>query len=223
MSSTELGQGAGGAAERAGSSGDGAGAAKDFAGEAVDRVKQETAQFAASAQERLAGQAEQGKQDASQAIGDFAAAIRHAADELAQKDQSTAARVIAEAADGLEGLSRSLAQKGPDQLMHDLREFGRANPAGLAAGAALAGLALSRFFKSSAVRRTGASGSAPGPALTSPEEIGARADAGGPLPDRIEPGDDARLTVSPATLGHDRPAADRSAGGPVSGAANTEI
>jgi hypothetical protein len=51
-----------------------------------------------------------------------------------------------------------------------------------------------------------AAGSAgrPGPALTSPEEIGLETGAGGPMPDRIEPGDDARLTASPATQDHDR-------------------
>jgi hypothetical protein len=125
------------------------GSPKEMAQAAVQTVKQEAQSFAANAQEKAFEQVEQHKQTATQTMGAFATAIRKAGDELAQSDQSLAGKLVKQAADGLEGLSRSVSDKRPEELLDAVRDFGRRNPAAFIAGTVLLGLAIGRMVKSS--------------------------------------------------------------------------
>lgn len=122
---------------------------KDIAASAVQGVKQEAASFAASAQGMAAEKVEQQKRTAAETMTQFASAIRTAGDELARNDQSMAGRMVKQAADGLEGFTRSVADKRPEELLDAVREFGRRNPAAFVAGSVLMGVALGRFIRSS--------------------------------------------------------------------------
>jgi uncharacterized protein YukE len=122
---------------------------KQMASAAADTVKQEAAQFAAAAQDKAQEKIEQHKQTATQALSDFANAIRSAGDQLSQTDQSMAGRMVKQAADGLEGISRSVADKPPEKLLQAVRDFGRQNPTTFVAGSVLAGIALGRFLRAS--------------------------------------------------------------------------
>lgn len=122
---------------------------KDMAKAAIQTVKDEAATFADGAKDKAIERVEQGKQTASETMGDFANAIRKAGDELAQHDQSMAGQVVRKAADGLESLSRSVSNKRPEELLDAVRDFARANPAAFIAGTVLVGLAIGRFAKSS--------------------------------------------------------------------------
>lgn len=128
---------------------DGEGSPKALAKDAVQTVKQEAATFAADAKEKAVEAAEQHKETATRTLGDFADAIRKAGEDLSSKDQSLAGRLVGQAADGLEGLSRSVSDKRPEELLEAVRDFGRRNPAAFVAGSVLVGLALGRFLKSS--------------------------------------------------------------------------
>ena len=132
---------------------------KEMAAAAVQTVKQEAATFADSAKDKVLEQVGQKKETASQTLGDFANAIRKAGDELAQHDQSMAGRMVKQAADGLEGISRSVSDKRPEELLEAVREFGRANPTAFIAGSVLLGLAIGRFARSSEQHGEGQSGS----------------------------------------------------------------
>jgi hypothetical protein len=123
-------------------------AAKEMMGAAGDTVRQEAAHFAATAKEKAGGAVERGKETATATLGQFANAIRKAGDELSQNDQSPAARVVKQAADGLESLSRSISDKRPEEMLDAVRDFGRRNPMAFVAGAVLAGLAVGRFIRS---------------------------------------------------------------------------
>lgn len=123
--------------------------AKQVASQVQGTVMQEAAQFASSAQDKVKEEANRRKETATEAINDFASAVRRAADELSQNDRSTAGQMISKAADGLEGLARTLSEKRPEELLQDVRAFGRSNPVAFAAGAALVGVALGRFLRSS--------------------------------------------------------------------------
>lgn len=125
-----------------------AGSAKEMASAAAQTIKQEAASFAETAKEKAIDQVEQHKATATDALGDFANAIRTAGDQLSQ-NQSLAGRVVKQAADGLEGLSRSVSQKRPEELLDAVRAFGRENPAAFLAGSVLVGLAIGRFARSS--------------------------------------------------------------------------
>jgi hypothetical protein len=125
------------------------GTAKEMAGNAAQAVKQEAATFAAEAKDKAAEQIEQHKETATRTLGDFADAIRKAGEELSGKDQSMASRLVQQAADGLEGFSRSVSDKRPEELLDAVRDFGRRNPTAFVAGSVLVGLALGRFLRSS--------------------------------------------------------------------------
>lgn len=123
--------------------------AKAAIGQAGQALKSEAQTFAAAAQERARTEALRGAEVGAKTLGDFANAIRRAGDELSQTDQSPAARLIGQAADGLENLSRNLAGKQPEELMDAVRDFGRRHPAAFIGGAVLAGIALGRFVRAS--------------------------------------------------------------------------
>jgi len=122
---------------------------KQTLGAAAGAVKQEVATFAASVQDRAAEKVADRKDTASETLGAFANAIRHAGDELAQQDQSLAGRMVKQAADGLEQVSRTISDKRPEELLGAVREFGRRNPTAFIAGSVLLGVALGRFARSS--------------------------------------------------------------------------
>lgn len=116
---------------------------------AAQTAKQEAASFADQAKDKASEKLEDKTGVAADALSDFADAVRRAADELSDKDRSTASRMVNQAADGLQDLSRTISQKTPEALLRSLRDFGRENPAAFAAGSVLAGLALGRFLRAS--------------------------------------------------------------------------
>jgi hypothetical protein len=129
--------------------------AKQMLGDAGRAVRQETAQFAGAAKERARGVIGQRKETATRTLGDFADAVRKAGDELTARDQSMASRLVGQAADSLEGLSRTVADKRPEELLDAVRDFGRRNPAAFIGGAVLLGLAIGRFARASAQASSG--------------------------------------------------------------------
>lgn len=123
--------------------------AKELVGQAGQAIKAEAQSFASVAQDRVRAEAQKGTQAGAKTLGDFANAVRRAGDELAGADQSPASRLVQQAADGLESLSRNLADKEPGDLLNAVRDFGRRNPAAFIGGAVLVGLALGRFARAS--------------------------------------------------------------------------
>lgn len=123
--------------------------AKELIGQAGQTLKAEAQSFASVAQDRVRQEAARGAQAGAKTLGDFANAVRRAGDELEQTDQSPASKLVRQAADGLESLSRNLADKEPGDLLNAVRDFGRKNPAAFIGGAVLVGLALGRFARAS--------------------------------------------------------------------------
>jgi hypothetical protein len=123
--------------------------AKDLIGQAGQTLKAEAQSFAHVAQDRVQAEARRGTHAATKTLGDFANAVRRAGDDLDQNDQTPASRLVRQAADGLESLSRNLADKEPGDLMNAVRDFGRKNPAAFVGGAVLVGLAIGRFARAS--------------------------------------------------------------------------
>ena len=121
--------------------------AKQLIGQAGQTLKQEAQSFASAAQDRVRAEAEKGTKTATKTLGDFANAVRLAGDQLAESDQSPASRLVRQAADGLESLSRNLADKSPEDLLNSVRDFGRKNPVAFIGGAVLVGLALGRLVR----------------------------------------------------------------------------
>jgi hypothetical protein len=125
-------------------------AAREKLGEAGQAVRGEAAHFAEATRDKVIEQVESRKETVTNALSAFAEAIYKAGEELSSADQSMAARLVSQAADGLQSLSRTVAEKRPEDMLHAVRDFGRANPTAFLAGAVLAGVALGRFARSSA-------------------------------------------------------------------------
>jgi hypothetical protein len=123
--------------------------AKAALGQAGQAIRNEAHSFTDMAQDRARTEAQKQTEAATRTLGDFANAVRKAADELGATDQGPAARLVRQAADGLEGVSRNLAGKSPEQLLDDVRAFGRKNPAAFIGGAVPVGVALGRFVRAS--------------------------------------------------------------------------
>lgn len=123
--------------------------AKAEAGKAVDVVKDQAGELAGRAKSKALETADQGKETVASSMGDFAAAIRSASDELGQRDQSMAANLIREVSTGLEDFSKSLQGSSLQDLTRSVAGFARRQPTTFLAGAALAGVALGRFLKAS--------------------------------------------------------------------------
>ena len=93
--------------------------------------------------------AEQQKQAGADQIDEMSKAVRSAADQLAQQMPEAAGFVHA-AATRLERGAGALRERNMGDLMAGFNELGRKDPLALLGGAMLAGLAISRFLKSSA-------------------------------------------------------------------------
>ena len=123
---------------------------KDAAGAAMDTAKQGAMSLAGTAKDKVSDTFEQSRQAVGHTLVDFAEVIRKAGDDLAERDQSLAGRLVKQAADGLEGLANAASTQRPEALLTAARAFGRANPMAFVAGSVLLGVALGRFAKSSA-------------------------------------------------------------------------
>lgn len=124
--------------------------AREKLGEAGAAVRGEAAHFAERTKQQVSEKVEEKTSEVTDALGVFADAIRQAGDELNRQDQTFAAQLAAQAADGLQSFTRTVAGKSPEQMLHSARDLGRTNPTAFVAGAVLAGLAIGRFARSSA-------------------------------------------------------------------------
>lgn len=80
-------------------------------------------------------------------------AFRGAARALDDEGRGSWSRYLDEIADRTDALGRRLQDRGARELLSDAEDWARRQPLALFGGALLAGLALSRFIKSSAERR----------------------------------------------------------------------
>ncbi len=92
--------------------------------------------------------AEEQKQRGADRIGGLARVVHGAAQEL-EPELPQAAAYIHDAASGLERASTSLRERSVEEVIGELGRLAREQPAVLFGGAVLAGIALSRFLKSS--------------------------------------------------------------------------
>ncbi|MEF2549835.1 hypothetical protein VQ042_00450 [Aurantimonas sp. A2-1-M11] len=128
--------------------------AKAEAGKATDNLRDAASDLSGKARQRAQEEGERGKETVASGLDDFAAAVRKASDELGTRDQSMASSLVREVAGGLEQASKTIHGKDVGELTRSVARFARERPATFLAGAALAGLALGRFARSSSEHET---------------------------------------------------------------------
>lgn len=115
--------------------------AASVATDAKERVKHEALSRAEAVQDTAAGE-----------VGNVARALRKAASEA--RSGSPQERSFGQMADVLADASEAIGQKDLGTIANDIGDFARRNPLLFIGGAALAGLAVSRFAKASAPVQT---------------------------------------------------------------------
>ena len=113
-------------------------------------LAEKASEYATEAKEAVTQQAEGVQRNISANMAAFGGALRAASEHLANSDQRKASKFVLDAAGGLERLASSLKDKPFEEVLGEVRSFGRDNSPMLIAGSVLAGLALGRFLKSSA-------------------------------------------------------------------------
>jgi F0F1-type ATP synthase membrane subunit b/b' len=123
--------------------------ATEVLGDARDELVRKAGDYTSEAKDVLVDKAEETQRNVSANLKAFSGALRAASEHLANNDQRTASKFALDAAGGLERLSSSLKDKPFEDVLGEMRSFGRENSGALIAGSVLAGLALGRFIKSS--------------------------------------------------------------------------
>jgi ABC-type transporter Mla subunit MlaD len=129
---------------------------RSHASQAARETLEETRQAGADTLRRTAEQGEallgQQKQHIADTIHDCGDALRSAADDLREKHDPNIASLADALADRLERSSTYLKNRQPGEIRQDIEKLARQQPHLFYGGLFVAGLALSRFFKSSQVQ-----------------------------------------------------------------------
>jgi hypothetical protein len=123
----------------------------ESAHEARDEVMREGSKLANRVKEKASSFAETRKRSGTDKLERIAGAVQRAADDL-EKDSPETARYVRNAAETVRDFSASLRDRRVEDIAADARDFARRQPWLVFGGAVLAGLAVTRFLKSSRPR-----------------------------------------------------------------------
>lgn len=129
--------------------------AQDLKGTAQDVMQQtkETAgQVVDQAKEQAASRLDDRKDQMVESFGSVADALRQASKHLKQNDQTPIAQYADKAAERVEQWTNNLRGKDVQEIMHDVEDYARRQPALFLGGAFVVGLLAARFLKSTAHR-----------------------------------------------------------------------
>ncbi|MDZ5700204.1 hypothetical protein [Chelativorans sp. M5D2P16] len=115
----------------------------------AETVRDSAAEMGTDMKQEALDRVDKAKRQASDSLHGFAEAIRRAGAELAEQDQGPAAQLLGHAAGGLEQFSSALGRKQFDEMIRDVRRFGRDHPGAFLAGSVLVGMALGRIAQGS--------------------------------------------------------------------------
>jgi hypothetical protein len=119
----------------------------------LQHAKQATGNIVNKVQQQAGSQLTRQKETAATELSQVANAVRRLRENLPQQELGPIARVVGDygekAADSLERLSTYVRDKEPKQLLDDVQNFGRRQPALLLGGAFLLGFAGARLIRSS--------------------------------------------------------------------------
>jgi len=122
---------------------------KDAAGQAQEKAQQ----AAAKAQDTLQQQVDQRAKQAGEKVSTTADDVRSVAEELRKQGKDGPAKLADQAAEQAEKVGSYLSGAAPDQMLHDVEDFGRRRPWALLAGGLVAGAVAARFLKASSRNR----------------------------------------------------------------------
>jgi hypothetical protein len=129
---------------------------KTAAEDTGQQVKQKAEEYADRAQERAKEVATSQKTHAAEGLGSVASAFRETGEHLREYDQGAMANTVAQYTDKLaeqvDRFAQQLRQKDVSELISDVENMARQQPAIFLGSAFAAGILLARFLKSSGAR-----------------------------------------------------------------------
>lgn len=118
---------------------------QQMASQAQDKVRE----GASMAQDKVSEQIQERAKQAGERVSGTAGDLRSVGEELRKQGKDGPAKIADRAAEQSEKVGSYLSDSSPDQILHDVEDFGRKRPAVLLAGGLLAGAAAARFLKAS--------------------------------------------------------------------------
>jgi len=119
--------------------------AQEVAGEAQEKARD----AAGKAQEGLRQQVDQRTSQAGEQVTGTAQDLRPVGEELRKQGKDTPAKLADRAAEQTEKVGSYMKEKGPDEMLHDVEDFGRQRPWAVLAGGLALGVVAARFLKAS--------------------------------------------------------------------------
>lgn len=119
--------------------------AQEVAGEAQEKARD----AAGKAQENVRRQVDQRSTEAGEKVAGTAQDLRSVGEELRKQGKDTPAKLADRAAEQTEKVGSYLKDKGPDEMLHDVEDFGRQRPWAVLAGGLALGVVAARFLKAS--------------------------------------------------------------------------
>lgn len=118
-----------------------------------DDLGQKTSDIASEAKDATVRKVEEAQHGVGAGLARLGGALHAAGDHLAEQEEGAASKLLQETADGIERLASSLKDKSLEEVISEIRTFGRDNAGALIAGSALAGLALGRLVRTTSLAR----------------------------------------------------------------------
>jgi ElaB/YqjD/DUF883 family membrane-anchored ribosome-binding protein len=123
--------------------------AQDVAGQAQEKARE----AAGKAQDNVRQQIDQRSTEAGERVGSTAQDLRSVGEELRKQGKDGPAKLADRAAEQTERVGGYLKQRGPDEMLEDVEDFGRERPWAVLAGGVAVGVLAARFLKASSRNR----------------------------------------------------------------------
>ena len=121
----------------------------------ADRFREGREQFASQAGERARGLVSQGLERTSETLANVSKMIGDTAPGIEERLGADYADYARRAAGAIENVANTIAEKDPDELIEDTRNFVRNSPGIALAGAAVVGFVVARLLKTGMARDDG--------------------------------------------------------------------
>lgn len=129
------------------------GEAQEKAQEVAGQAQEKAREAAGDAQEGIRRQIDDRSTHAGEQVSSTAQDLRSVGEELRKQGKDTPAKLADRAAEQTEKVGSYLKERGPDEMLEDVEDFGRRRPWAVLAGGAAVGILAARFLKASSRNR----------------------------------------------------------------------
>jgi ElaB/YqjD/DUF883 family membrane-anchored ribosome-binding protein len=129
------------------------GEAQDKAQEVAGQAQEKAREAAGKAQEGVRQQIDQRSTEAGERVASTAQDLRSVGEELRKQGKDAPAKLADRAAEQTERVGGYLKDRGPDEMLEDVEDFGRQRPWAVLAGGVAVGVVAARFLKASSRNR----------------------------------------------------------------------